>query len=443
MKRARTGRWREWRRRLLFPPIGERLCDRKGWGGHWVPLLAWFRYMVYAWSTPRLIALGVLGIAPPLGLFLIGVDNQAVRLGFAVTALIPAGMLVGGLLRPRVAVQSEVPVRVECGRPFCLRYRVENRGRRTACDVVVETLPYPNPLNIRLHRTPVAVLPPGQTVTVQGRGQARRRGRYLLPPLRWDTDFPMGIWRWGLTDWASRQLTVYPRYTPLSVLDIPLGTRNRLALNPARQLARAAIEFHGCREFRQGDALRHVHPRSSARMGVPVVKEFQAEGRGRTAVLVDTWRILPRVIPGSIPDPVVEAALSLATAVVENLARSDRVLELLVAGPGVYRFVSEGKSGFFEEFLDIMASVESCAVDPLPDLAPLLIEEIRAVQSVCLIFSRWDQKRAALARDLADWQVGVKTVLVSARHRTPPHDAPFDTQCVSARAIRRGEVTIL
>jgi uncharacterized protein (DUF58 family) len=442
MKRARTGRRRE-RRRLMFPLIGERLHDRKGWGSLRVPFVAWIRYMVYAWTTPRLIAVGVLGIAPSLGLFFIGVDHQAVRLGFAITALIPAGMLAGGLLRPRIAVRSEVPVRVECGRPFSLRYRVENKGRRTACDVVVETLPYPNPLNLRLHRAPVAVLPSGQAVTVQGHGEARRRGRYVLPPLRWDTDFPMGLWRWGRTDWTSRPLTVYPRYTPLSVLDIPLGTRNRLDLNPARQLARAAIEFHGCREFRQGDALRHVHPRSSARMGVPVVKEFQAEGRGRTAVLVDTWRILPRAIPGRISDPVVEAALSLATAVVENLARSDRVLELLVAGPGVYRFVSEGRLGFFEEFLDIMAAIESCAVDPLPDLAPLLIEEIRAVQSVCLIFSRWDEKRAALARDLADGQVGVKTVLVSLRPGTPPHDAPPDTRCVSARAIRRGEVTML
>jgi len=430
MKRARTGRRRE-RRRLMFPLIGERLHDRKGWGSLRVPFVAWIRYMVYAWTTPRLIAVGVLGIAPSLGLFFIGVDHQAVRLGFAITALIPAGMLAGGLLRPRIAVRSEVPVRVECGRPFSLRYRVENKGRRTACDVVVETLPYPNPLNLRLHRAPFAVLPSGQAVTVQGPGEARRRGRYVLPPLRWDTDFPMGLWRWGRTDWTSRPLTVYPRYTPLSVLDIPLGTRNRLDLNPARQLARAAIEFH------------HVHPRSSARMGVPVVKEFQAEGRGRTAVLVDTWRILPRAIPGRISDPVVEAALSLATAVVENLARSDRVLELLVAGPGVYRFVSEGRLGFFEEFLDIMASIESCAVDPLPDLAPLLIEEIRAVQSVCLIFSRWDEKRAALARDLADGQVGVKTVLVSLRPGTPPHDAPPDTRCVSARAIRRGEVTML
>ncbi len=439
MKRARSSRWRI----LLFPPLGERLVERKGLAHRKVPFLAWPYYLMFACSTPTLFAFGLMGVAPALGLFFIGSDSGAVHLGFAVAAALLAGIAAGWALRPKLAVHCDVPARIECGRPYSVRYLVANTGKRTACDLAIETLPYPNRFHLLLRRTALAVLPPGQSATVESVGEAHRRGCYRLPPLRWDTNAPFGVWRWGRTDWSGRHLTVYPKYAPLAELKIPLGSRNRLDLDPARQLVREAIEFHGCREFRAGDALRHVHPRSSARLGTPVVKEFQAEGRGRIAVLVDTWSSLPMGLAGRLQDPVVEACLSLATAAVESLARDDRVLELLVAGPGMYRFVSEGRIGFFEDVLDILASVEPSAEDPLPMLAPQLIEEIREIQSVLLILGRWDRRRAELVQDLESAEVGVKTVLVTRKSRRPGGRVPLDAVCLSARAIRRGEVTVL
>lgn len=438
MKIFRSGLWK-W---LCFPPIGARHAYRKGVGSRHVPFLSWFRYFILAWLTTRLIALGIVGLAPTLGLFIIGFENESVRLGFALNALLLAAVAAGLLLLPRISLQAETPLRVECGKPFTLRYTVSNRGRRDACDIAVETMQFPNPFQLKLQPTRLSFLHGGATAMVEGSGRALRRGCYQLPPLRWDTDFPFGVWRWGKTDWRPRDLHVYPRYTPLLAVEIPLGTRNRLDADPARQLARAAIEFHGCREFRQGDSVRHVHPRSSARLGEPVVKEFQAEGRGRTAILVDTRCTLPAPLLRTMRDPVVEAALSIAASIVECLARGDRVLELLVAGPGVYRFVSAGKFGFFEDVLDILASVEPERKDPVPELGPMLIDEIRSIQSVCLILTRWDAARAKLVRELSDRDVGVKTLLIT-RRRPRQADIPPDITCLSYRAIERGEITVL
>lgn len=241
----------------------------------------------------------------------------------------------------------------------------------------------------------------------------------------------------------DRRLTVFPAHAPLTALDIPMGARHRLDTHAARQLTRSALEFHGCREFRAGDALRHLHPRSSARAGVPVVKEFQAEGMGRTAIVVDTWARLPATVRRVVDDPVVEACLSLAAAVAEHLSRSDRVLELLAAGPGLYRFESAGRAGFLEEVLDILASVDPVGTDPLSRIQPVLMDEIRAIQSVCLILGRWDRKRAALVQELAAWQVGVKVILVTWREGVPPTELPDGAVCVSAGRVRRGEVVAL
>ena len=439
MSKGKPSRWRI----FLSPPIGDRVAARRSWLDLRLPFLAWPYYWLVACATPLLLAFGIAGLLPAMGLFFIGSNSAAVYMGFAVAGVLLAGMAAGWVWRSKVVVCCDVPARIECGRPFSLRYVVENHGKRTACDLAVETLPYPNRFQLRLRRAVLAALPGGQAATVESAGESRRRGRYRLPPLRWDSNFPFGIWRWGRTDWSERPLIVYPRYTPLAELVLPLGSRNRLELDPARQLVREAIEFHGCREFRTGDALRHVHPRSSARLGTPVVKEFQAEGRGRTAILVDTWSSLPKGIAGRFPDSVVEACLSLATAATECLARGDRVLELLVAGPGLYRFVSSGRIGFFEDVLDIMASVDPSAEDPLATLAPQLIEETREIQSVLLILGRWDRRRAELVEALEAAQVGVKTVIVSRRGNIPPGNPPPDATCLSARAVRRGEVATL
>lgn len=439
MKRVLSTRWRH----VLFPEIGRRLAERRWWGNRTLPLMIWPYYVVVAWMTPRLVVIGAVGIVPAMGIFLFVVENASAQLGFALVAVLLSGIGLGGLGRPRITVRSTYPLRVESGRTFRLRYEVRNLGRRPAYDVDVDSLPFTNPMELRLKGARCEVLHGGQTVGMEGEGHARRRGRYCLPPLRWDTDFPLGIWRWGRTDWTPRHLTVFPSYERLESLTMPHGRRHRIDMQSARQLTRSALEFHGCREFRTGDTLRHVHPRSSARLGVPVVKEFQAEGRGRTALVVDTWRTLPAVLSGSMTDPVVESALSLAASIADFLARSDRVLELLVAGPGLYRFVSAGRQGFFDDVLDILAAVEPSAADPLPQLTPVLIEEIRAIESVCLVLGRWDAGRAGLVEELLARQVGVKVVLVTHGRRGLPPDLPPEVVCVSAAAVRRGEVASL
>lgn len=439
MRRSRSNRSRH----LLYPEIGGRIRDQRSWLERWLPFGAWIHYALFAWTTRRLVALGVVGVLPAAGIFAMGVDTASTLLGFALTAGLLAAIGVGGLFRPNVAVVCDVPARVEAGRDFAIRYAVTNTGARAVYDLAVDALPCVAHFDVRLSPAHIAVLPSGQRCTVEGHGKALHRGRYRLPPLRCDTDFPSGLWRWGRTDWTGRQLAVHPAYTRLTSIELPEGARNRVDLQEARQLTRAALEFHGCREFRAGDAMRHVHARSSARLGIPVVKEFQAEGRGRTAIVVDTWRRSPTPEMGLRPDPVVEASLSLAAAIVDFLARSDRVLELLVAGPGLYRFVSAGRIGFFEDVLDILASVETGTEDTLPKLAPVLLDEIRSIQSVCLLFGRWDERRAALARDLADREVGVKTVLITRSGRWAPKGLPSDAMHLSGRSILRGEVTTL
>ncbi len=428
------------RRRGRIPPVGYR-HGRQARFVHRYPTLHWVYYWLFTRTTLRFYLTGLIGILPTLFLLLTGFDSRGFQVGYASMALITAAMVIGWLNRPRLAVTSELPTRVECGREFEIYYQIRNTGRRTARSLTAESLIYYDTLRLRLRRPTLNALAPGMTATLTGGGRAYSRGRFTLPALRWDSDFPFGFWRWGRSERQERLLTVYPRYTPLDAFDVPLGPLRRHELSASADPTREAFEFAGCREYRDGDVLHHVHPRSSARLGVPVVKEFQTEGRTRTALLVEThggsrldwpfrrWRNSP-----------FEAALALASAMVDALSTTDRVLELLIAGPDVHRFVSAGRVGYLEEVLDILAGIEPCREDPLDQLEPMLFDEIRMIQSVCLVLTRWNERRERLVRELSAWEIGLKVMVISRDGRAPEH-LPPTVQCLDARAILAGEIT--
>ncbi len=428
---------------LFFPPIGGRVrTTRRSLREKWIPLGAWFYYCLYAWPTRRLAALVLLALLPMAGIYMVGLDMAVQKIAFGLSGAIAAAIALGWLLRPRITMETAYPPRVEVGQPFKIRYNLRNIGKRTMFDISAGTIRHPSLFDLQLHSATVPALAPGECLTAEGWGKATIRGCYRLPPLRYDSDFPSGLWRWGRTDWQERRLAVYPAYARLTSLEMPQGAGNRQDVESARQITRSALEFHGCREYRPGDSLKHIHARSSARRGIPVIREFQAEGHGRTAVLVDTWQNPPPYKLWFLPDHLTEAAIALAASVSEFLARSDRTLELLVAGPVIHRFVSAGKGGFFEDVLDILAAAETTANDTLQQLVPTVMSEIRQIACACLILCRWDKTRADLVKELAAHGIGVKTILVTPSRKAIT-GAPADICCVSCNAIRRGEVQAL
>ena len=441
MKRSgRQGAGAGRRRTRRLPPVGY----QHGRRAHMVrrlPTLHWAYYFIFSHTTLRFYLVLVVGVAPTVFLMAAGFDSLFFVLGFSLMALIIAAPLLGLAVQPHLAVTCAMPARVECGSTFSIRYTVKNVGRRPARSIAVETLIYNDYLQLRLKRPALEFLPPGATETLVGSGRALERGIYTLPALRWDSDFPLGFWRWGRSDAQERLLFIYPRYTRLAALNLPLGPRSNLELSASAELTREAFEFAGCREYRDGDALRHVHPRSSARIGAPVVKEFQTEGRTRTAILVETHRVRNRGLRQLLHrHDTLEATLALTAAIVESLSTTDRILELLVAGPEVHRFVSAGRVGYFEEVLDILAGIEPCRNNALDTLEPLLFEEIRSTQSVCLVLTRWDERHERLIQNLEAWGVGVTALLITPDGR-PPAPLPAEVRCLSARTVLRGEVT--
>ena len=112
------------------------------------------------------------------------------------------------------------------------------------------------------------------------------RGRYEFSDVRLEIADPFALERVSLELPAPGALLVYPRLVQLPRLFSESGTRSH---DGRRLLLRrqAGFELHGVREYAQGESLRRVHWRSTARRGELMVKELEDAPRDEIAVLLD------------------------------------------------------------------------------------------------------------------------------------------------------------
>ena len=177
--------------------------------------------------------------------------------------------------------------------PMRLHREVEAGERFEGDDVDVE---------LRLERN--AHLPPPSLVLVEnvsGLGERRtpidsrhgrytlarvRRGRYLFVDVRAVLEDAFGLQRAEIPLDAPWTLLVYPRLVELGRLFSEGGT---YAQDGRRLLLRrpSGFDLHSVRDYEEGESLRKVHWRSTAKRGELMVKELEDAPRDEVAVLLD------------------------------------------------------------------------------------------------------------------------------------------------------------
>jgi len=147
------------------------------------------------------------------------------------------------------------------------------------------------------------------------RTTAQRRGVHQADAVDLQTAGLAGLFTSRRRLEARSTLTIFPRYWPLAEFPLP-GTSSEGESTPLP--AREGLEITGVREFRDGDSLRHVHWRSTARRGTLVVREFERSGRQPLALLLDTSSTAYTSAGGGEAfEDLVRAAASIAFAVTQ------------------------------------------------------------------------------------------------------------------------------
>jgi len=303
--------------------------------------------------------------------------------------------------RPHARLRATHTGRVGAGETLPVEIALEARGRRgVGWTVMPDRLP-PAVDAVPPEGVGLPVLATDETAHVRLGLFCRRRGAYRLRGFRVETAYPLGLMVAQQVFPENKSLLVYPRFAPLARLDVPAGRRYQPGEVALASHLGDSREFIGNRDYREGDPIRSIDWRATARLNRPVVREYREEYLLRAAVLLDTHA--PSPAPGLPPPLAFERAVSTAAAVSDFMARSEYLVDLFAAGPDLHRLTTGHGTAFLDDILD-------------------LLEFLSQITLVVCVLLDWDTVREGFVERLRAQGAGVKVVIVRDRPctLTPP-----------------------
>ncbi len=145
------------------------------------------------------------------------------------------------------------------------------------------------------------------------------RGVLAVGPVSVLRGDPLGLFERSSDRRQAVDLYVHPRTVPLEGLS--LGRLRDLEGLPSTQLAPDDVSFHALREYQPGDDLRHVHWKSTARVGNLMMRQYEETRRSHFVLGLSTYA-------GDYADSdEFELAISAAGSIGLRALRDSRMLE--------------------------------------------------------------------------------------------------------------------
>jgi hypothetical protein len=220
-----------------------------------------------------------------------------------------------------------------------------------------------------------------------------RRGILRLAGMTVARADPFGLFRSFFKIHVAQMVLILPKRYSLPPITLPGSMRYQeggvaLAANIGR-----SEEFVALREYRHGDPLRHIHWRSWAKVGKPIVKEFEDEFFVRHALVLDTFDDEPN-------SDLLEEAVAVAASFACTVLTQESLLDLLFVGNQTYCFTAGRGLAHAEQMLEILASVKNCADKPFTTLEQLVLNHVAIVSGCICILQKWDEARQGLIKKL-------------------------------------------
>jgi uncharacterized protein (DUF58 family) len=156
-----------------------------------------------------------------------------------------------------------------------------------------------------------------------------RRGVVSVGPLQVSRRDPLGLAR--VLRGYGEPATVWVRPRVHTIAAVPVGL-SRSMDGRVDRIPRGSITFSALRGYVIGDDLRHVHWRTSARVGELMVREHVDTSLPRIVVLLDD-RAVAHTQPGEAGESTFEYACEAAASVIVAAIREDIHVEMqLVSG---------------------------------------------------------------------------------------------------------------
>ncbi|WP_454870535.1 DUF58 domain-containing protein [Pseudomonas lini] len=189
---------------------------------------------------------------------------------------------------PSPRVQRQMPGSLALGRWGEVRLEVEHDFAQPLNVQIFDHVPH----GLDFEQLPLsAELQPGQQSQIGYRLRPLKRGHFTFEHCEISLPSPMGLWSGKRLLNVVDNTRVYPDFARLYGGQL-LAVDNWLSQLGVRQRQRRGLglEFHQLREFREGDSLRQIDWKATARHRTPIAREYQDERDQQIMFLLDCGR---------------------------------------------------------------------------------------------------------------------------------------------------------
>ncbi len=399
-------------------------------------------------TGPGILALGAL-----IATATVGVDTDqtlAYQLFSFLSFLILFAVAQGWSFRPKIRITRKLPPYATAGEAF--DYRIELRNDRSTAESglrLLENLLDPRPSfeefvhglgrpseasdflrrysiwdkwqRMVAANQPAAFeeqrlpeLPPNRLVEIRPRVKPQHRGAINLTGFTIAKVDRFGLFKAFVTHPKPDSLLVLPKRYQLPELLLPGSRMYQHGGMTFASSVGESEEFVGLRDYRAGDPLKHIHWKSFARVGTPVVKEHQNEFFERHALVLDTFT-------DGVSLRAFEEAVSVAASFAASIETQECLLDLLFVGGRVYCFTAGRGQLRTENMLELLAHTMPCEGKPFGELHEAILERRPQLSGCILVLLCYDSARRALANELRASGLPLITLILGEK---PPSVAP-------------------
>jgi uncharacterized protein (DUF58 family) len=394
-----------------------------------------YRLRRFASNTGQFVIAGIITSAS------LGIDTTqtlAYQIFTLLTAIALAAAATLPFLRLRVTGWRRLPRAVTAGESFAYTVTVGNIGSAPLdALVLIEELADPRPsfeefrrLRFPTYRgfwrlmrkrqvgdvgeTALPALSPGNQAQARLEARTFRRGVLHFDAMTIARPDALGLFRSSVRIAARDNLLVLPKRYVIPPLALP---GSRMFQQGGVSLAASigdSEEFVGLRDYRPGDPLQRVHWKSFARMGRPIVKEYQDEFFERHALVLDTFG-------GETEAGTFEEAVSVAASFACTLDTQECLLDLLFVGDAACCYTAGRGQLQPAALLEALAGAQLRANEGFHALRSALMARRASLTTSILVLIAWDEPRRHLVRELRAMGLPLLVMAVLAQR---PGDAP-------------------
>jgi uncharacterized protein (DUF58 family) len=189
---------------------------------------------------------------------------------------------------PSPRLQRQIPGSLALGRWCEVRLEVEHDFAQPLNIQIFDHVPD----GLSFENLPLTVeLQPGQHSRIDYRLRPLKRGHLRFEHCEINLPSPMGLWSGKRLLDLPDTTRVYPDFARLYEGQL-LAVDNWLSQLGVRQKQRRGLglEFHQLREFREGDSLRQIDWKATARQRTPIAREYQDERDQQIIFMLDCGR---------------------------------------------------------------------------------------------------------------------------------------------------------